>query len=84
MNVQELIDILEDFDRSAEVRIAYQSNWPLAAYIENVRTVERDDEDEDNDNDNDSQSEVVWIAASDTVSYSDSPYAPRSAWDSAW
>jgi hypothetical protein len=80
MNIQDLIEALTELaedNPDAEVRIAYQPNYPLAAYVQNVTVVDADDEDEDR-----SESEsVIWIAASDTVSHRHSPYAPKSAWD---
>jgi len=40
MTVQELIDLLEDMDREAEVRIADQPNWPFEYEIDAVAEVD--------------------------------------------
>lgn len=36
MNVSELIEILEDMDQDAEVRLAFQPNWPFEHSIGQV------------------------------------------------
>lgn len=84
MNLDELIDLLsdirDDVGGNTEVRLAFQPNWPLAYHISNV-TVASSDEDDDFEEDSDSadQKPIVWIAEGSHPS--DSPYAPRSAWD---
>lgn len=64
-------DILSgEIGNDPDVRIAYQSSYPLAACVANMELVGND---ETNQN-------VLWIAASETVPYDESPYAPRAAW----
>lgn len=57
-----------DFD--PEVRIAYQPSYPLAAQLSNVGLVGNDE----------TNQSVLWLAASSTVPYNESPCAPRAAW----
>ena len=86
MTVQELIDLLSDFDSDLEVRIALQPTWPLAATVAAITKV-RPDSDSDSDEELNSESSVdsteaapvVWIAAGG-MPWSESPYAPREAW----
>jgi hypothetical protein len=40
MTVGELIEILEDFDENAEVRLAFQPSWPLQYDVGDVQEVE--------------------------------------------
>lgn len=71
--IQQLLELAESLnpeDVDPEVRIAYQPSYPLAAQLSNVELVGND---ETNEN-------VLWLAASSTVPYSESPYAPRAAW----
>lgn len=67
--VQDLIDELEFLEPTAEVRIAYQPSYPLAADIAAVTDLVES-----------SEEGFVWIAASGGVGYQESPYAPRDAW----
>ena len=84
MTVQELIDILSDFDSDLQVRIALQPTWPLAATVEAVTEVKPDsDSDDDSDDDSTSPAPTVWIAAGG-VPWSESPYAPRAAWNDTY
>lgn len=62
--LQEIQDALGD----AEVRIAYQPQYPLSAPIANVTYVERDEE-----------QTVVWLATG--AQDANAPYAPHEAWD---
>lgn len=39
MNVRQLIELLGNYDGSAEVRIAHQANWPLAEVLQSVTTL---------------------------------------------
>jgi len=71
---EELQNIIESGYGDAPVRIAYQPNWPLAAYVENVEYIKGDEDDE--------RPNAVWFAASgDGMSYDESPYAPRELWE---
>lgn len=84
MTVSELIDLLSNLNPDSEVRLALQSNWPLAATIEAVTELDSktDDLDEETDSesslDEDSTS-IVWLAAG-PMPWSASPYAPSEAW----
>jgi hypothetical protein len=86
MTVQELIDILSGFDSDLEVRIALQPTWPLAATVEAVTEVKPDSDSDDEELDSESSVDstspapIVWLAAGG-MPWSESPYAPRSAWD---
>jgi hypothetical protein len=81
MKISELIEQLEQqlkFEGDLEVRIAYQKSYPLAAYLESVTLVEADDDDER------ATESIVWLAASEGVYNSDSPYAPQEAWENSY
>lgn len=69
MQVYELIEELQDLEPTAEVRVAYQPTYPLAAEISCVTDMVED-----------AENGFVWIAASSGVGYTESPYAPRDAW----
>lgn len=79
--IRELIEALEDaaaeHGEDTPVRIAYQPSYPLAARVRAVTALERDD-------DNPDAGAVLWLAASDTVPSSESPYAPRDAWEGGY
>jgi hypothetical protein len=88
MTLNELIETLEDLlqeDPSLgdkEVNVAYQQNYPLAGYVENV-TVINPDGDEDCTceylKDCTHQEEPkLWLALSDNQA---EPYAPKQAWE---
>jgi hypothetical protein len=70
MQVQDLIFELSQLEPTAEVRVAYQPSYPLAAEIAAVTDLVES-----------SEEGFVWIATSSGVGYSESPYAPRDAWD---
>ncbi len=80
--VNDLLERLQELEEEgygdAKLRIAYQPNWPLASFVENVRTV--DDADRYDD---EQDMQTVWIAASNTV-WGENPYAPREAWEEEW
>ena len=46
MTVQELTDLLADFDPDMPVAVAYQPNYPLQAGVQDVRVAARADEPE--------------------------------------
>ena len=73
MTVQELIELLEEFEGDTQVRIAYQPSYPLRALVSNVTSAADDEDDPDS-------KEIVWIATSDYVPSQENPYAPRAAW----
>lgn len=78
MLISELIEQLQDklkWDGDAEVRVAYQPSYPLRAEISNVTFVEPDADDDD-----EPQEKILWLAV-DGVYSSESPYAPRRAWE---
>jgi hypothetical protein len=64
-----LIEELQQFDESTEVRVASQPSYPLANEIQNVCNLVEGDEDG-----------FVWIAVDQISSYQESPYAPRDVW----
>lgn len=78
MTVQELIDMLQDFDADTEVRVAYQSHYPIRAKIANVTEIEPDEDWTEEENAEDTS--FVWIALSDHIGHNESPYAPSAAW----
>lgn len=82
MSLGDLIERLEsirdntDDGESLPVRIAFQRSWPLAACVDNVSLIVADEEP------GIPSPTAVWIAASDSVSCKEYPYAPREAWRS--
>lgn len=71
MTVQELLELLEDADPNAEVRLATQPSWPLAFELAGV--AEPDDDE--------MPAGVVWLVTGDHPE--DTPYAPEAAWSAA-
>lgn len=61
--VGELKELLEDFDDDAQLRVAYQPGYPLAAQLQEVTRI----------------GGTLWLAASSGVDYDESPYAPAEA-----
>lgn len=99
MTLDELIEQLQEIrdtqvdGGSIEVRIAFQPNYPLAADIATVTFLDGDPDDRCDSHAQDEWCEdcepeeneqFIWIAATDTVRRSESPYAPRAAWGSDW
>ena len=84
MEVRELIELLEQYDEDAEVRVALQPSWPLRASVQNVICSEElrnlDGEGGPLDPDADLEEAFVWIAVDQVSSSSENPYAPRAAW----
>jgi len=70
ITVQELLDLLEDCNPDAEVRLAHQPGWPLAHQLHGVVP--------DDDGITDA---MVWLVAGDHPD--DSPYASSALWDRA-
>lgn len=83
--IEQLQDLLEDFPELAEadVMVAQQPSYPLAAVIDCVSLVDGDSDDEFLDEEEISGGlPTVWIATSEVGSGSSvSPYAPRAAWE---
>jgi hypothetical protein len=71
VTVQEVIELLEDCNPEAELRLAHQPGWPLAFQLHGVVS---DDDDAITD-------VVVWLVAGDHPD--ESPYAPSGLWDLA-
>lgn len=67
MTVRELINLLEDFDETAEVRIAHQPRWPFEYSIGDVVACDAVGDDEDDEDDSaeaaaaDDAPQVVYI-----------------------
>ena len=68
ITVQELIELLEDCNPDAEIRLGHQPGWPLAFQLHGVVP---DDEDAITD-------AVVWLVAADHPD--ETPYAPTGLW----
>jgi hypothetical protein len=69
ITVAQLRELLEDHPDDLVIRIAQQPNWPLRARITNLAHL------------GDGADALLWIATSEITSHSESPYAPREAWD---
>jgi hypothetical protein len=82
VKLRELIDMLEDFDQEAEVRLACQPSWPLAF---NVAGAVADSEladfvdERDTDDVPEPARNVVWIVQGDHP-HEEDPYAPKACW----
>lgn len=83
--IEDLEDAREDLGGDAEIRIAFQPNWPIRTtlrYVTVPRTRDADDlygegeraagQDEDGG--------FCWLAAGEGTPDGESPYAPRWAW----
>jgi hypothetical protein len=82
--IEALQEALEDHPDlgDQEINIAYQQNYPLAAYATAVSLVDQDNEDDEceceTDDECDHQGKPrLWIATTDQY---DEPYAPKAAW----
>lgn len=112
MQVQELIEMLEQYDGEQEVRLAFQPNWPLAFEIGQVVSQDEFEAEIDEDSfegmharcegynftdyctacgehnedfgpeDDEDVQPIVWITEGGHPS--DSPYAPKGAFESTW
>lgn len=73
--IRTLIQTLEaaaaDLGGDTPVRIAFQPSWPLAAEVAALTPVETED----------GETTVLWIAATSSAPYDESPYAPSAAWE---
>ncbi len=81
--IEQLQDLIEEFPELAEadVMVATQPSYPLAAVIDCVSLVDSDSEFEDEEEISGGL-HTVWIATSEVGSNSKvSPYAPRAAWE---
>jgi hypothetical protein len=65
ITVQQLVEALHEFDPDLVIRVAQQPSWPLRARLTNLH--------EDDG--------FLWFATREISSHSESPYAPREAWD---
>lgn len=82
MTVQELIQELENHDPQDVVRIAFQPSYPLAANVANViSSAEIMEGVEPEEGDTIEAKPIVWLAATESVSHDENPYAPREAWN---
>ena len=83
--IEQLQDLLEDFPELAEadVMVAQQPSYPLAADIDCISLVDSDSDSEFEDEEEISGGlPTIWIATSEVGSSSSiSPYAPRAAWE---
>ena len=71
MTVRELIEMLEDCNEDAEVRMAYQPSYPLESQIACVTAdsdLQPDEDDEVNDEES-TDGEVVWLCEGSQVGY---------------
>ena len=72
ITVGQLRELLEEYPEDAVIRVAQQPSYPLRARLTNVTWL------------GEGGSEArgfVWLATSERHSDSESPYAPREAWD---
>ena len=76
MKVNELIKALSNMPEDAEVRMAYQPNYPLQVSVGAVTDLTQGYED-DEDGVMDDEDKVVWIASGSATA---SGYAPSLAW----
>ena len=75
--VEELRDLLDEMVDAGlgelPVRMAHQSNWPLAECITAATRCESND-----------GADTIWLACDPVPSYAENPYAPRDAWEGEW
>lgn len=83
MKVADLIELLQGANPDAEVRLATQPHWPLASTVHGVwdSTGEPCSEHDVFACDECEPQDILWISEGGQVS--ESPYAPRNAWDMA-
>jgi hypothetical protein len=85
MTVAELMDLLEDEEEDALVRIVHQQSWPLQEVVGGI-AAGRDLFDEEAEDDENlatyagSESAIVYLVANGHPDHG-SPYGPRGAWD---
>jgi hypothetical protein len=85
VQVRELIDVLEQYDEDAEIRVAFQPSWPLRGKVANVvssddNDPEYADPDAERDPADPVREDFVWIAVDQVSSSSENPYAPKEVW----
>jgi hypothetical protein len=90
VQVREPIDVLEQYDEDAEIRVAFQPSWPLRGKVANVVSSDeiRDDDNDPEYADPDAErdpadpvrEDFVWIAVDQVSSSSENPYAPKEVW----
>lgn len=71
MTVEELIEILEDLEPTAEVRIAHQPEWPMEYTVGEVVECGPNDGEEDDDADveDDDREGIVYIGEGTQLGY---------------
>jgi len=74
MTVQDLIEILEDMDPEAEVRLAMQPAWAMEYTIGNVVEVTNDPEDQDS-------TPIVYLSEGNWVGYLPGVAAEELGWN---
>lgn len=79
--IQELESAREDLGGDAEVRIAYQENYPLRGTVARVTVPEMDDPYSDGESATGQEKDgsMVWIAVC-SAPYDENPYGPAWAW----
>lgn len=82
MTVRELINLLEDYDEHAEVRIAHQPRWPFEYSIGDVVACDGGDDDERDDEDaaGEDGPPVVYIGEGDQLGYLPGAAARELGW----
>jgi hypothetical protein len=76
MTVQELLDVLNDCDPDAEVRLGVQPSYPLRHAVAGVASADLDEALDD------VADGFVWILATDGHGeYDENPYAPSALWE---
>jgi hypothetical protein len=82
--IAELEEAREDLGGDAEVRVAWQQQYPLRGTVERV-TVPNGPDPDDNYDEGESAAgqendgKFLWLAAG-TVDYNENPYGPKWAW----
>lgn len=89
MTIDEMIAALEeareDLGGEAQVRVAYQPNWPLRGTVARVTVPDGPDPDDNYDEGSaapgqENDGRMVWIAVG-SAPYDENPYGPRWAWE---
>lgn len=79
--IAELEDARENLGGDAEVRVAYQENYPLRGTVARVTVPEDEDPYDEGERavGQDADGGMVWIAVG-SAPYDENPYGPRWAW----
>ncbi len=79
--IAELEEARETLGGDAEVRVAYQPNWPLRGTIARVTVAEFDDPYAEGETapGQEKDGKLLWIAVG-SAPYDENPYGPRWAW----